>query len=398
MSMRVEQLHVTAGEVYEDYVNDEEEGVSGYGGRLDIRPRYQREFVYGPEKRAAVIDTVLHDLPLNVMYWAKTGNEPGDGAEWEVLDGQQRTLSLMEFIDGGFSVRVDGNDMYFHSMPDDLQRKILGYELYVYTCDGGDSDKLAWFRTINTAGEPLTEQELMNAVYSGPWVSDAKRYFSKSDSPASRYGNLPGCKGYLSGDSLRQELLQTVIGWAAAREGVTISGYMSEHQHDADARELWRYFKSVIDWAESVFTTYHRQMKGLPWGIWYNEHGGRADLDPKVIGKRVDELFADDEVNRKAGIYDYILTGEEKKLSLRTFSDDVKETVYARQTRDARKRHVSNCPMCAASRGKNRSKIWAIDEMQADHIKPWSKGGKTVLDNCQMLCKRHNLQKSDAEL
>lgn len=395
MTMKVEQRHVTVGEVYDGYVNDDEEGVSGYGGRLDIRPRYQREFVYGPEKRAAVVESVLNGLPLNVMYWARTGNAAGEGAEWEVLDGQQRTLSLMEYIDGGFSVEVGGHAMYFSNLPADLRARVMGYQLYVYTCEGTDSEKLAWFRTINIAGERLTDQELRNAVYSGPWVSDAKRYFSKTDSPASRYGSLPGCKGYMAGNSLRQELLETAVSWIADRDGTDVDGYMSAHQHDRDARSLWRYFTDAIDWAERVFTAYHSQMRGLPWGLWYNRYGTRGDLDSVAIAAKVEDLFADAEVKRKAGIYEYVLTGDERHLSLRTFGDDVRETVYARQTKEARRRHVSNCPMCAEAGGKDKARIWAIDEMQADHIVPWSKGGRTVLDNCQMLCKRHNLLKSD---
>lgn len=395
MSMRVEQRSVTVGEVYEGYVNDDEEGVSGYDGRLDIRPRYQREFVYGPEKRNAVIHTVLNELPLNVMYWAKTGNAPREGAEWEVLDGQQRTLSLMEYVDGSFSVPVGGHDMTFFNLPSDLQERITSYELLVYTCEGTDSDKLAWFRTINTAGEPLTDQELRNAVYAGPWVSDAKRYFSKTNCPAELYGNSRGADGYVRGRSLRQEILETAISWAADHDGTTIDGYMSAHQADHTAQPLWSYFRTVIDWAEAVFPHYRREMRGLPWGLWYNEHGTRTDLDPESLEARIVELMADEDVTSKRGVYEYLLTGNERKLSIRAFTDRDKRAAYERQTEEAKARGVSNCPMCAKSDGKDHARKWRLDEMEADHIVPWSRGGKTVPENCQMLCRRHNREKSD---
>lgn len=373
MSMKIEERRVKVRDVYENYENDDEEGVTGYDDRLDIRPRYQREFVYKDAKRDAVIDTVLQGLPLNVMYWAKTGADT-----YEVLDGQQRTISLMEYIDGNYSIKYEGNSMTFDNLPSDIQERILDYELFVYVCDGTDSEKLKWFKTINIAGERLTDQELRNAVYAGPWVSDAKRYFSKTNCPAQRYGMSKGCDGYVKGESIRQEILETAIEWIADRDGTTVDGYMSQHQNDPTAQELWSYFRTVIEWAESLFTVYRKEMKGLPWGLWYNRYHDRK-YDPKELESRVSELMADEDVTRKSGVYEYLLTGSEKSLSIRTFTDRDKRQAYERQK--------GVCPLCG--------KHYEFKEMHADHDIPWSKGGKTVPENCVMLCTKDNIRKSN---
>lgn len=363
--MDIKQIEVTVGEVCEGYFNDAEEGVVGYDERLDIRPRYQREFVYTGKQRDEVIRTVMKGLPLNVMYWCKTGED-----SYEVLDGQQRTISLCEYVDGSFSV----DDMYFDNLPQDKREQILGYKLFVYVCDGTDSEKLGWFRIINIAGEKLTDQELRNAVYAGPWTSNAKRYFSKTGCPASQ---LAG--DYLSGKTIRQEYLETAISWAAAADGETIEAYMAKHQHDPSAVTLWNYFRSVIDWVQAIFPKYRKEMKGLPWGLFYNEHRDRTDLDPKALEADVSRLMADEDVTKKGGVYEYLLTGKERCLSIRAFDDRMKRAAYERQG--------GVCPYCGEH--------FELSEMHADHIKPWAKGGPTTAENCQMLCRDCNLKKSD---
>ena len=323
--MKIEERKVTVREVTEGYFNDAEEGVVGYDGCLDIRPKYQREFVYKDAQRNEVIRTVMKGLPLNVMYWVDRGEEYEDDPDeprYEVLDGQQRTLSLCEYVDGNFSV----DDKYFNNLPSDQQAKFLDYELFVYVCNGTDSEKLDWFRIINIAGEELTDQELRNAVYAGRWTSDAKRYFSKTGCAAD---TLAG--DYLKGASIRQEYLETAIFWAASAEGKTIEAYMAEHQNDPSAVQLWNYFRSVIDWVQAIFPKKRKEMKGLPWGLFYNQHGKRTDLDPKKLETEIQRLMGDEDVTKKSGIYEYLLTGEEKKLSIRSFDRRDALAAYEKQ-------------------------------------------------------------------
>lgn len=369
--MQIEERKVTVHEVTEDYFNDAEEGVVGYSGQLDIRPKYQREFVYKDAQRNEVIRTVIKGLPLNVMYWVDRGeqyehdpNEP----RYEVLDGQQRTISLCEYVDGSFSV----NDKYFYNLPSDEQTKILDYELFVYVCQGTDSEKLDWFRIINISGEQLTEQELRNAVYAGSWVSDAKRYFSKTGCPASSIAS-----DYLKGSSIRQEYLETAILWASAAENKSIEGYMAEHQNDPTAQVLWSYFRSVIEWVQAMFPKKRKEMKGLPWGLIYNEHHERRDLDPNVLEIKIQHLMGDEDVTKKSGIYEYLLTGDERKLNIRAFDRRTQLAAYERQGH--------KCAICGEE--------FAFEQMHGDHIIPWSKGGHTTPENCQMLCRDCNLKK-----
>lgn len=319
--MEIQELKVTIGQVYEGYFNDAEEGVVGYDERLDIRPKYQREFVYKDKQRDEVIRTVMKGLPLNVIYWCKVKKEDGSDG-FEVLDGQQRTISVCEYVDGTFSV----DDKYFYNLPSDKQKQILDYPLFVYVCDGTDSEKLDWFRIINIAGEQLTDQELRNAVYAGSWVSDAKRYFSKTGCAAD---TLAG--DYLKGASIRQEYLETAISWAASAEGKTIEAYMGQHQNDPSAVLLWNYFRSVIDWVQAIFPKKRKEMKGLPWGLFYNTHGKRTDLDPKMLEAEIQRLMGDEDVTKKSGIYEYLLTGEEKKLSIRAFDRRDALAAYEKQ-------------------------------------------------------------------
>lgn len=365
--MQVEARKVTVRELCEDYFNDDVEGVEGYGGRLDIRPPYQREFVYKDRQRDEVIRTVRKGFPLGLIYWATKVDDPD---AYEVLDGQQRTISICEYVDGSFMV----DDMYFHTLPKDQQEQILDYKLDVYVCSGPDSEKLDWFKVINIAGEELTDQELRNAVYSGKWTSDARRYFSKPQGPAYMLS-----ADYMKGDPIRQDYLETVLSWVADAEGLTIEQYMSTHQLDKDAKPLWEYFRKVISWVKKTFTQYRAPMKGLPWGLWYNANGRRTDLDPVAIEADVKRLMADEDVTKKGGIYLYELTGDEKALSIRAFDRNTKIEAYERQNH--------RCAICG--------KPYPIEQMQADHIVPWSKGGHTVPENCQMLCTKCNLLKSN---
>ena len=369
--MEIKQKNVTVREITEGYFNDAEEGVVGYDEQLDIRPKYQREFVYKDKQRDEVIRTVMKGLPLNVMYWVDRGEayeDDPDEPRYEVLDGQQRTISLCEYVDGTFSV----DDKYFNNLPSDQKEKVLNYELFIYVCSGTDSEKLDWFRIINIAGEQLTDQELRNAVYAGSWVSDAKRYFSKTGCPAAQMAD-----DYLKGSSIRQEYLETAISWAAATDGISVEQYMARHQGDPTAQALWSYFRSVIDWVQAVFPQRRREMKGLPWGLFYNQHGKRTDLDPKALEEHINALMADEDVTRKSGVYEYLLTGKEQALSIRAFDK--------RDARAAYERQKGVCPICKEQ--------FEFEEMHADHIIPWSRGGHTTSDNCQMLCRDCNLKK-----
>ncbi len=359
--MRVEPHSITVRELVDEYSDDGEGGVSGYSDRLDIRPPYQREFVYKDKQRNAVIDTITKGFPLNVMYWAVRG----DGT-YEIIDGQQRTISVAQYVEGDFSF----NGRYFANLQDDEQNEILDYELAVYLCSGTNSEKLEWFRTINIAGERLTDQELRNAVYAGSWVSDAKRYFSRNGCAAYGIGH-----DYMKGAPIRQEYLETAIKWIS---GGDIEEYMGKHQHDPDAVPLWEYFQSVIAWIEATFPRKRPFMKGVEWGPLYDEHNADAGLDPVKIEEDVARLVLDDDVTRNAGIYPYVLTGDEKHLNIRSFSKAMKQAVYEKQN--------GECAICSES--------FAQKDMEADHIMPWVEGGKTNEENCQMLCKSCNRRKS----
>ena len=359
--MKIELLDLMVRELVEGYYDDDEGGVTGYGGKLDIRPPFQREFIYKDKERNAVIDSILKGFPLNVMYWA----DREDGT-FEIIDGQQRTISIAQYVVGDFSF----NKQYFHSLQSDQKELILNYELMVYVCAGTDSEKLEWFKTINIAGKKLTNQELRNAVYAGTWLSNAKRYFSRNRGAAYQIGNA-----YVNGSAIRQEYLETAIKWIS--EG-SIEEYMSRHQHDENASPLWEYFRSVINWVESTFTKKRPKiMRGVDWGFLYNNFGD-VDLDAKKIEQETVRLIRDDDVDRKPGIYPYILTRDESHLNIRAFSDGMKQKVYEKQS--------GICVICDDE--------FTIEEMEADHITPWSEGGKTNEDNCQMLCKRCNREKS----
>ncbi|HFW4211870.1 TPA: HNH endonuclease family protein [Salmonella enterica subsp. enterica serovar Reading] len=357
--MKINPVQISIRDLADGYTDNDEAGVVGYGGRLNIRPPYQREFVYKDKQRDAVIDTVMKGFPLNTMYWAVTD----DG--FEIIDGQQRTVSICQYVCGDFSYQ----DRYFHNLHNDEKEKILNYSLTVYQCQGSDSEKLDWFRTINIAGEKLTDQELRNAVYAGSWTSDAKRYFSKTQCAAYQIAEK-----YVTGAPIRQEYLEKALQWISCGD---VEKYMSVHQHDPNALELWRYFQDVITWARETFTEYRKEMKSVEWGVLYNEFKDTL-LDADKLESEIAKLMQDEDVTKKSGIYSYVLTRREKFLSIRTFTDKQKREAYERQK--------GICPRCGNH--------YHLNEMEADHITPWSEGGKTTAENCQMLCKMDNRVKS----
>ena len=361
--MKIELKEITVREVADGYVDSAEEGVVGYGGRLDIRPKYQREFVYDDKKRNAVIDTIRNGFPLNVMYWVVT-----EQGTYEVMDGQQRTISFCQYVNGDFSISVGGHPMAFHNLPKTLQDQILDYKLMVYFCSGTDKEKLDWFRIINIAGERLTDQELRNAVYTGPWLTHAKTIFSKTNCAAYLLASK-----YVDGSPIRQEYLETAISWLS---GDHVEQYMASHQHDPNANELWAYFQAVISWVKLTFTTYRKEMQGIDWGGLYNTHKGGL-YDTAKLEAEIKALMIDDDVTRKKGIYQYVLSRDEKYLAIRKFTEAQRREAYERQN--------GICPVC--------NKHYQIDEMEADHITPWSKGGKTNAVNCKMLCLEDNRRK-----
>ena len=370
--MTIKQLEVTVGEITKGYINNEEQGVRGYNGLLDIRPPYQREFIYNEAEQRAVINTVLNKYPLNVMYWVKRS----DDAEcpYEVMDGQQRTLSLCQYVAGKFAVDFK----YFDNQPADDQKKILDYKLTVYVCEGKESEKLEWFKTINIAGKPLNEQEIRNAVYAGPFVSDAKHHFSKSNCGAYRLG-----KDLVNGSPIRQDFFKKALEWMAeheTRNGKLQSavGYMAIHQHDKNAIPLWTYFQNVLNWAISTFNMkkFKIIMKGVDWALFYDKYHEQP-LDIKVMEDRISDLIGDDEIQKPNGIIPYVLTGDERYLDLRTFKDKVKKAIWEKQNH--------KCAICG--------KEFDFELMEGDHIKPWREGGRTDIKNCQMLCRQCNRSK-----
>lgn len=365
--MKIEMHEITVGEIAKGYIDNAEEGVVGYGGKLNIRPKYQREFVYDNEKRIAVIDTIVKGFPLNVMYWVK--NEDGS---FEVLDGQQRTISFCQYVKGEFS----RNNFAFHNLTKTEQQRILDYKVLVYFCEGNDKEKLDWFRIINIAGEKLTEQELRNATYTGPWLTHAKSIFSKSNCAAYLLA-----KDYVGGSPIRQELLETALDWMSKGH---IEEYMSAHQHVLNANELWTYFRNVIEWVKLTFPKYRKEMKGINWGALYDAFRDKI-FDTAALEQKIADLMADDDVTNKKGIYSYVLTGKEKFLNIRAFTESQKRQAYERQG--------GICPYCER---EHRAKThYDLSEMEGDHIAPWCEGGKTTIENLQMLCKEHNRLKSN---
>lgn len=372
--MVIEPKSIKVKDVFQDYADKGDDGVFAYDGKLAIRPAYQREFVYNIDQAEAVIHTVLKGFPLNVMYWVKVGEN-----QYEVLDGQQRTLSVMQFLSHRFSITLDGNQYYHNSLPEDKIEAILDYEFMVYICEGTPSEKLEWFRVVNIAGEKLTEQELRNSVYTGSWLSDAKRHFSKRNCAAKGLSNR-----YITGDPNRQELLEKALKGLCELKGIkNVTEYMSAHRFDQDADELWQYFQDVIHWVEKIFPKYYSDMKGLDWCHLYNAYHTYT-YNSAVMSTEVKRLHEDEDIQKTKGIYEFLLCREHdpyagRLLNLRTFEKRDKMAAYSRQN--------GICPICCQA--------FSYDEMEGDHIIPWSKGGQTTPNNCQMLCKQCNGKKTD---
>lgn len=373
--MNIEPRKIKIRDVFQNYADNGDDGVFAYGGRLAIRPAYQREFVYNLEQAEAVIQTVLKGYPLNVMYWVKTGEDC-----YEVLDGQQRTLSVMQYLRHQFPITLDGKKFYWDALPDDKYNRIMDYEFMIYVCEGAESEKLEWFRVVNIAGEKLTEQELRNSVYTGAWLSDAKLHFSKRNCAAKKLSDK-----YITGDPNRQELLEKALkGICEFQQIKDITEYMAQHKSDPDADELWQYFQDVIHWTEKIFPQYYRDMKGLDWCHLYNRYHENY-YNSAVMAAEVKRLHEDTfEVQKPKGIYEFLLCRDidpyaGRLLNLRAFEEKDKQAAYSRQN--------GICPVCGQH--------FEYDEMEGDHILPWSKGGKTTGENCQMLCKPCNGKKSD---
>lgn len=388
--MKINLKPITVREIIENYKDSAEEGVVGYGGKLNIRPAYQREFVYKDEQRNEVIRTVMRGypstkFPLNVIYWAKITED-----QFELIDGQQRTISLCQYANNEFSIIIDGMPKNFDNLSQEKKNYFLDYELQVYVCSGTPEQRLEWFTIINIAGEPLKPQELLNANYTGTWLSSAKRYFMKSNSAAYGLGNK---YVEIEANQSRGKGLETAIKWISNNN---VKQYMADHQNDENADVLWQHFRKVIEWVQSTFTDYYREMKDLNWGELYDKYHGKT-YDPKKIAEKVKSLFEDPYVNNNKGIFEYVLGGSEdtKLLDIRVFDEATKKLVYAKQTKEAKIKGTSNCSHCAMGLTSNKSKVWSIKEMDADHVTAWSKGGATDIKNCEMLCITHNRAKGN---
>lgn len=372
--MKIEMNEIPIREIVEGYKDSAEKGVVGYGGRLNIRPEYQREFVYTLKQQRDVINSIMKNFPLNIMYWLKT-----DDGNFELLDGQQRTMSICKYISGSFAVQVEGaktkKPFSFNNLTPYEQDKILNYKLMIYICsEGNDREQLNWFEIINIVGVQLTPQELRNTVYTGEWLSDAKKYFSKPNCPAKQDAG-----DYLKGNALRQDYLETVLKWISARENLSIEDYMNLHKQEKNCNELWLYFKQVFEWVKILFPHQRKDiMKGLDWGILYNKYGA-GNYDADFFESEIVRLIDDDDVTNNKGIYEYLFDHDVKHLSIRKFTAKMKRAAYEKQN--------GVCVKCGGT--------FPIEKMHADHIVAWSKGGKTVASNCQLLCAKCNGRKSN---
>lgn len=378
-------------EILQGFVFNEFEGKGLFGldGRLVIQPEFQRHYIYGDGKRdVAVIDSLLKGYPLGLIYFnVDTAND-----KLEVLDGQQRITSVGRFVTGKFAIKVSGKEQVFSSLPKDDQQKILDSELLIYECDGTEAEIKEWFQTVNIAGVPLNKQELLNAIYSGPFITNAKAEYSNPNN-----ANMQKWQSYISGDPRRQEILAEALDWAASPEGKTVDAYLAAHRHDSDIAGLKSYFASVLDWVSSVFIRPpDKEMRGLEWGRLYETYHSNA-YNAAEIDKAIDELRADVQVKSAKGIYEYLLGGKTSPqlLDIRVFDDRIKRIQYETQTQKAKGAGVSNCSLCALGADSNKTRIYQQSEMDADHVTAWSKGGDTDLKNCEMLCKTHNRAKGN---
>ena len=378
---------ITIKDICDGFVYNELEGRGLYGlsGKLTIQPEYQRNYIYADGKRdVAVIESILSGYPLGLIYFNQAGKD-----KYEVLDGQQRITSFGRFVTNKFAVKdQNGMEQYFSGLDEEIQKKILEYPLTIYICEGEEKEIKSWFKTINIVGIPLNEQELLNAIYSGPFVTAAKEEFSNSQN-----ANIQKWGAYISGSVNRQDYLKAALDWVS---GGSIDNYMSNHRKDADISELKKHFTSVIDWVSSVFIDLTSDMCGLEWGRLYDSYHKTA-YNPSKVSEKVQELYNDPFIKNHKGIFEYILGGEKdtKLLDVRIFDEAVKRRVYNKQTAEAKTKGISNCPLCAVGHEANKDKIYALNEMDADHVSAWSKGGATTEENCQMLCKTHNRAKGN---
>jgi len=378
---------ISVREIVDGFVYNELEGkgLFGLSGRLTIQPEYQRNFIYAHEgKEAAVIESLLKGYPIGLLYFNKIADD-----KLEVLDGQQRITSIGRFIAGKFAVKDEnGLEQFFVSMPRDKQEIILNTLLLIYECEGTESEIKEWFKTINIVGSPLNNQELLNAVYSGPFITLAREEFSNSQN-----SNIQKWSSYISGNATRQHFLEQALIWVSKNN---ISEYMSQHRYDDNIVELKDYFQNVISWASSVFIDVESEMKGLEWGRLYETYHNNS-YDPQKVSEELRKLLGSYEVKDRRGVFEYILGGstDTKLLNVRVFDEPTKKTVYAEQTREAEAKGVSNCSYCAIGHDSNKDRLWAYSDMDADHVSAWSKGGSTEKENCEMLCKSHNRAKGN---
>jgi len=377
----------TVKEICEGFVYNELEGkgLFGINGKLTIQPEYQRNYIYADGKKdVAVIESILKGYPIGLIYFNKVGKD-----KLEVLDGQQRITSFGRYVTDKFAIKDEnGMEQYFSGISKDKQEKILQATLTIYECEGAESEIKDWFKTINIAGVELKQQEIWNAIFSGPFVTLAKEEFSNSQN-----ANVQKWSAYIKGSVNRQDFLAKALEWVSKGK---IDDYMSKHRKDTNINELKTYFNTVIDWVSKIFIDVESEMKGLEWGRLYEEYHNKG-YNPKKISVLVHELYADPYVKNRKGVFEYILGGEKdtKLLNVRVFDEAIKKSVYTKQTGEAKKKGKSNCSHCAIGHDANKSKIWKIEEMDADHVSAWSKGGTTDIKNCEMLCKTHNRAKGN---
>jgi hypothetical protein len=387
--MKTKLQHYKVSEISEGFVYNELEGKGLYGlaGKLTIQPEYQRNYIYADGKRdVAVITSLLKGYPLGLIYFNKPTAD-----SLEVLDGQQRITSFGRFITGKFAIKDEnGMEQYFSGLAKDKQEKILNSEILVYQCEGTETEIKEWFKTINTVGVPLNDQELLNAVYSGPFTTLGKAEFSNSQN-----SNIAKWSAYVSGSALRQDFWERALEWVSKGKD-NIGGYMSAHRNDTNINEVRTYFNTVIDWVSSVFKDVENEMRGLEWGRLYEEYHSKP-YNPDELSKKVQELYGDGYVKNRKGIWEFVLgdTKDYKLLDIRIFDEPTKKSTYAKQTKASEGKGESNCPLCAEGHEANKAKVWKFEEMDADHVSPWSKGGATRPENCQMLCKTHNRSKGN---
>lgn len=378
---------ITVGAICEGFIYNELEGkgLFGLGGRLTIQPEYQRNYIYADGKKdVAVIESIVKHYPLGLIYFNKVGDD-----KFEILDGQQRITSIGRYVTGKFAVKdANGMEQYFSGLDENKQIDILNTQLLIYECEGTEIEIKEWFRTINIAGIPLNHQELLNAIYSGPFVTAAKAEFSNSQN-----ANIQKWSHYINGDVKRQEYLECALDWVSHGH---IDGYMSSHRYNSDINELKTYFNTVIDWINGVFIDVEKQMKGLEWGRLYETYHVQS-YNPQKVHEQVQRLLTDDCIGKASGVFEYVLGGckDNRLLEIRIFDDRTKKKVYEAQTHDAEAKGISNCPLCALESTNNRTRIWKLSEMDADHVTAWSRGGATDESNCQMLCKTHNRAKGN---